>query len=113
MDLVRRTRRNADTIRGAAPNVTINPAAAVHVGARPYHRIGVVESNRQTHGPLRPNAFYPTAQRLQSTPIQLTIILDSGESPADAVPQNGQLTSPAIPHGPLGQAVSSEALATA
>ena len=54
LDLLRRTRRNADTIRGAAPNVTIKPAAAVHVGARPYHRIGIVESNRQTHGPLRP-----------------------------------------------------------
>ena len=32
---------------------------------------------------------------------------------ADAVPQIGQLTSPAIPHGFLGQAISSAARATA
>jgi hypothetical protein len=32
---LRRTRRNADTIRGAAPGVTIGPPAALRAGARP------------------------------------------------------------------------------
>jgi hypothetical protein len=53
VDVLRRTRRNADTIRGAAPDVTSGRPAAVRVGARPYQRIGIVESNRQIHGPLR------------------------------------------------------------
>jgi hypothetical protein len=66
VDVLRRTRRNADTISGAAPDVTSGRPAAVRVGARPYQRIGIVESNRQIHGPLRRNAFYPIAQRLQS-----------------------------------------------
>jgi hypothetical protein len=80
VDVLRRTRRNADAIRGAAPDVTSRRPAAVLVGARPYQRIGIVESNRQIHGPLRRNAFYSTAQRLQPKPVQLTIILDSSDS---------------------------------
>ena len=35
--MLRRTRRNANTIRGAAPDVTIGCPAAVRAGARPYH----------------------------------------------------------------------------
>jgi hypothetical protein len=35
----RRTRRNADAIRGAAPEVTIACPTAVRAGAHPYHRI--------------------------------------------------------------------------
>jgi hypothetical protein len=66
VDVLCRTRQNADRIRGAALAVTGRHPAAVRVGARPYQRIGIVESNRQTHEPLRRNAFYPTAQRLQS-----------------------------------------------
>jgi hypothetical protein len=31
-------RRNAHTIRGAAPGVAIGRPAAVRAGARPYHR---------------------------------------------------------------------------
>jgi hypothetical protein len=46
-DVLRRTRRDANPIRGAAPDVTIGRPAAVRVGARPYHRIGIAESNRQ------------------------------------------------------------------
>jgi hypothetical protein len=37
MDVLSRTRRNADTIRGAAPDITVGRPAAVCAGARPYH----------------------------------------------------------------------------
>ena len=36
-DMQRRTRRNASTIGGAAPDTTIDRAAADRSGARPYH----------------------------------------------------------------------------
>jgi hypothetical protein len=36
MDVQRRTRRNADTVRGVGPAVTIEPPAEVRAGARPY-----------------------------------------------------------------------------
>jgi hypothetical protein len=36
MDVLRRTRRNAYTVRGVGPNVTIERLAEVHAGARPY-----------------------------------------------------------------------------
>ena len=36
-DMQRRTRRNASTIGGAAPDTTIVRAAADRSGARPYH----------------------------------------------------------------------------
>jgi hypothetical protein len=42
VDVLRRTRRNADTIRGAAPDLTIERAVAVRVGARPY-RISILK----------------------------------------------------------------------
>jgi hypothetical protein len=41
VDVLRRTRRNADTISGAAPDATIGRPAAVRAGARPYHPIGI------------------------------------------------------------------------
>jgi hypothetical protein len=63
--------------QSAVPDVISGRPAPVRVGARPYQRIGIVESNRQIHGPFRRDASYPTAQRLQSIPVQLTIILDS------------------------------------
>jgi hypothetical protein len=40
VDVLRRTRRNAHTIRGAAPVLTIGHPAADRAGARPYHRLG-------------------------------------------------------------------------
>ncbi len=36
-DMQRRTRRNASTIGGAAPDTTIDRADADRSGARPYH----------------------------------------------------------------------------
>jgi hypothetical protein len=39
--VLRRRRRNADTIRGAASDVTSRPPAAVRAGAHPYQRIGI------------------------------------------------------------------------
>ncbi len=36
-DMQRRTRRNASTIGGTAPDTTIDRAAADRSGARPYH----------------------------------------------------------------------------
>jgi hypothetical protein len=42
VDVLRRTRRNADTLRGAAPDVTSGGPVAVHAGARPYHCRGIV-----------------------------------------------------------------------
>ena len=44
-DVLHRTRLNADTIKGAAPDVTVGRAAAVRAGARPYHRMPVVSSD--------------------------------------------------------------------
>jgi hypothetical protein len=58
LDVLRRTRRNADTIIGAAPDMTGGHPAAVRVGARPYQRISIVESNDQTQGLLRRNAAF-------------------------------------------------------
>jgi hypothetical protein len=46
VDVLRRTRLNADTIKGATPDSTIGRAAAVRAGARPsYHRMPVVSSD--------------------------------------------------------------------
>jgi hypothetical protein len=39
-DVLRRTRRNAFTIRGVGPDVTIEPPAEVRAGARPYQHRG-------------------------------------------------------------------------
>jgi hypothetical protein len=39
VDVVRRTRRNADTLKGAAAEVTIARPDAVRAGAHPYQRI--------------------------------------------------------------------------
>src|ERR1700751_4029682 len=36
VDVLRRTRRNANTIRGTGPAVTTERLVAVHAGARPY-----------------------------------------------------------------------------
>jgi hypothetical protein len=69
VDVLRRTRRNAETLSGAVPEVNSGRPAAVRAGVRPYQRIGIAQSNPQTHGPLRRNALYPTAPRLQSRPI--------------------------------------------
>jgi hypothetical protein len=41
MDVLRRTRRNADTLSGAVPEVNSGRPAAVRAGARPYQRIGI------------------------------------------------------------------------
>jgi hypothetical protein len=40
VDVLRRTRRNADTIGGGTPDVTSGRPAAMRVGARPYQRSG-------------------------------------------------------------------------
>jgi hypothetical protein len=37
--MLRRTRPNADTIKGVAPDVTCGDPPAVDAGARPYHRL--------------------------------------------------------------------------
>jgi hypothetical protein len=96
VDVLRRTRRNADTISGAVPAVTSGRPAAVRVGARPYQRIAVVGSNRQIHGPLHRNAFYLTAQRLPR--VRLTIILGSSHS-QKADPNLSSL--PLLPHAQI------------
>jgi hypothetical protein len=38
--------------QSAVPDVISGRPAPVRVGARPYQRIGIVESNRQIHGPF-------------------------------------------------------------
>jgi hypothetical protein len=55
--------------QSAVPDVISGRPAPVRVGARPYQRIGIVESNRQIHGPFSAKRPYPTAQRLQSIPV--------------------------------------------
>jgi hypothetical protein len=40
-DVLRRTRRNAETLSGAVPEVNSGRPAAVRAGARPYQRIGI------------------------------------------------------------------------
>jgi hypothetical protein len=41
VEVLRRTRRNADTLSGATPDVTSGGPVAVHAGARPYHCHGI------------------------------------------------------------------------
>jgi hypothetical protein len=41
VDGPRRPRQSASTIGGGTPDMTIGRPAAVHAGARPYHRIGI------------------------------------------------------------------------
>jgi hypothetical protein len=41
VDVLRRTRRNAYTIKGAAPDTAIGRPVAVRTGARPYRCIGI------------------------------------------------------------------------
>jgi len=44
VDVLRRTRRNTYTIRGAAPDVTIGRPAAIRAGARPYQNAGAPDT---------------------------------------------------------------------
>jgi len=59
VDVLRRTRRNADTIRGAAPDVTIGRPAAVRAGARPYHCIGIAKHAGKMIAPFAPIEALP------------------------------------------------------
>ena len=82
----RRTRRSASTIGGAAPDTIIGRVAADLAGARPYRatrcekRVEICHYTRASSP--RCSLYASVAAPIQNYPVQLTIILDSSESPA-------------------------------
>ena len=62
-DMQRRTRRNASTIGGAAPDTTIDRAAADRSGARPYHATRAVSEACDAGSAIKRPALVGTRSR--------------------------------------------------
>jgi hypothetical protein len=70
LDSLRRTRRNVDRIRAAAPDLTSRRPAAVRAGARPYHRPASPNLIVKEHPPKR---CLSAAVAIKDHFVQLTI----------------------------------------
>jgi hypothetical protein len=80
VDVRRRTRRNAYTIRGAAPGLNHRTSCRGSRGSAsllPSPKLIV-----KPRGLFAETLSIPTAQRLQSKLVQLTVILDSNAAPS-------------------------------
>ncbi len=69
-DMQSRTRRNASTIGGAAPDTTIDRADADRSGARPYHATRAVSEACDAGSAIERPALVGTRSRTRSRAIR-------------------------------------------